>query len=87
MVDRDGKPYRELPAAFLYRTRYLADCTCRPQPWEEEAAARHRAFAQAPRQQSAARQRRLTAQAAVASRRLPVGAGPCAVNDNPMFRG
>jgi hypothetical protein len=27
MVDRDGKPYRELPAAFLYRTRYLADCT------------------------------------------------------------
>ena len=47
MVDRDGKPYRELPAAFLYRTRYLADCTCRPQPWEEEAAARHRAFSQA----------------------------------------
>ena len=87
MVDRDGKPYRELPAAFLYRTRYLADCTCRPQPWEEEAAARHRAFSQAaPRQQSAARQRRLTPQPAVASRRLPVAA-PCAVNDNPMFRG
>jgi Protein of unknown function (DUF2865) len=47
MRDRDGNPYRELPAAFLYRTRYLADCTCRPQPWEEEAAVRHRAFAAA----------------------------------------
>lgn len=47
MVDRAGKPYRLLPAAFLYRSRYLADCTCRPQPWEEEAAARHRAFSQA----------------------------------------
>jgi hypothetical protein len=46
MIDREGKYYRALPAAYLYRTRYSADCTCRPQPWEEEAAARHRAFAE-----------------------------------------
>lgn len=44
MVDLDGRPYRKLPAAFLYRTQYLADCTCRPHPWEEEALARHRSY-------------------------------------------
>jgi hypothetical protein len=47
MVDRDGNPYRQLPAACLYRSRNLAECTCRPQPWEEDAAARYRVFADA----------------------------------------
>lgn len=45
MVDLDGRPYRKLSTAFLYRTHYVTDCTCRGQPWEEEALARHRAYA------------------------------------------
>jgi len=46
MVDLDGRPYRKLSTAFLYRTHYVTDCTCRGQPWEEEALARHRAYAE-----------------------------------------
>jgi hypothetical protein len=45
MVDLDGHPYRKLSTAFLYRTQYVADCTCRGHPWEEEALARHRSYA------------------------------------------
>jgi hypothetical protein len=44
LVDLEGRPYRNLSVAFLYRTRYVADCTCRARPWEEEALARHRAY-------------------------------------------
>jgi hypothetical protein len=44
LVDLDGRPYRKLATAFLYRTQYIADCTCRGHPWEEEARARHRAY-------------------------------------------
>jgi hypothetical protein len=46
MVDLDGKPYAKLATAFLYRTQYVADCTCRGQPWEAETLARHRAYAE-----------------------------------------
>jgi hypothetical protein len=48
MVDLEGQPYRALPTAYLYRARYVADCRCRAQPWDEEALARHRAYAEAP---------------------------------------
>jgi Protein of unknown function (DUF2865) len=44
LVDLEGRPYRKLATAFLYRTQYVADCTCRGQPWEEEARTRHRAY-------------------------------------------
>jgi hypothetical protein len=47
MVDLQGRRYRDHPQAFLYRTEYLADCTCRSHPWEAEALARHRAYATA----------------------------------------
>lgn len=47
MVSLDGRPYTVLPAAFLFRTRYDASCTCKPHPWEQEALARHRAYADA----------------------------------------
>jgi hypothetical protein len=47
MVGLDGKPYSALKSAFLFRTNYDAACTCKPQPWSQEALARHRAFADA----------------------------------------
>ena len=47
MVDLDGKPYTALKSAFLFRTKYDAACTCKPQPWSKEALARHRAYADA----------------------------------------
>jgi hypothetical protein len=50
MVDLDGRPYRSLPTAFLHRARYVADCTCRGNPWDEASVAQHRAYAEAPKQ-------------------------------------
>jgi hypothetical protein len=47
MVDLKGRPYRKLPTAFLYRSKYVANCTCRGNPWEQDALARHRAYAEA----------------------------------------
>lgn len=47
MVDLDGRPYRSLPTAFLHRAQYVADCTCRGNPWDEASVARHRAYAEA----------------------------------------
>ena len=46
MVDLDGRRYRNLPTAFLHQTQYVADCTCRGNPWDEAALARHRAYAE-----------------------------------------
>jgi hypothetical protein len=47
MIDLKGDRYRDHPNAFLYRTEYIADCTCRGQPWDEEAVARHRSYGEA----------------------------------------
>jgi Protein of unknown function (DUF2865) len=46
-VDLQGQPYRKLDTAFRYRTEYDASCTCRGNPWDEAALARHRAYAEA----------------------------------------
>ena len=46
-VDLQGQPYRKLATAFRYRNEYDASCTCRGNPWDEEALARHRAYAEA----------------------------------------
>lgn len=45
MEDLDGKPYKKLPTAFLYRATYNAQCTCRPHPWQQEALDRHKLYA------------------------------------------
>jgi hypothetical protein len=37
MIDFDGQPYSGLEHAFRYRTEYVADCKCKPDPWSEEA--------------------------------------------------
>ncbi len=49
MVSVSGQPYTALDTAFLFRTKYDAACTCKPHPWEQEALAKHRAFADAQR--------------------------------------
>jgi hypothetical protein len=45
-VDLEGKRYADLPNAFKHRTEYVANCTCRGNPWDAEALARHRAYAE-----------------------------------------
>lgn len=45
-VDLDRKRYADLPNAFKHRTEYVANCTCRGNPWDAEALARHRAYAE-----------------------------------------
>lgn len=46
MHDSRGQPYSALKTAFLFRTNYDESCTCKPHPWEQQAVARHRAFAE-----------------------------------------
>jgi Protein of unknown function (DUF2865) len=53
MIDLNGRLYRSLPSALLHRTQFVADCTCRGNPWDEAALARHRAYADAARLKSA----------------------------------
>jgi hypothetical protein len=50
MVDLDGRPYRSLPTAFLHRAQYVADCTCRGNPWDEASVAQHRVYAETAKQ-------------------------------------
>ncbi len=57
MVDLQGRPYRDHPQAFLYRTEYIADCRCRGHPWEEEAMTRHRSYAETARSKASAASR------------------------------
>jgi Protein of unknown function (DUF2865) len=45
MQDLQGKPYRQLRTAFLYRTEYVADCKCKAHPWEQQARDQHRVYA------------------------------------------
>jgi hypothetical protein len=44
MVDLAGRPYRDLPTAFLYRTEYVASCKCQPEPWDAASLDRHRSY-------------------------------------------
>jgi len=45
MVDLQGRPYKKLRTAFRYAQQYVAQCKCRPDPWEQAAHARHRMYA------------------------------------------
>jgi hypothetical protein len=47
MKDLEGRPYDKLENASRHQREYVADCTCRGNPWDEEALARHRAYAEA----------------------------------------
>jgi Protein of unknown function (DUF2865) len=45
MVDLDGQRYVNLAAAFRFRDAYVANCTCRGNPWDPEELARHAEYA------------------------------------------
>ena len=45
MEDLDGRAYKKLQTAFLFRTKYDAQCKCRPHPWEEASTDRHKTYA------------------------------------------
>ncbi|MEW5963574.1 MAG: DUF2865 domain-containing protein [Pseudomonadota bacterium] len=51
MEDLSGRPYSELKTAFLYRTEYVPSCSCKAQPWEQEALDKHRVYALAQSEQ------------------------------------
>ena len=44
MVDMGGRPYAQMPNAFLYRKTLVQGCTCKPAPWSAETAARHQGY-------------------------------------------
>jgi hypothetical protein len=46
MIDLTGLAYSALPNAFRYRKTLVEGCSCRPQPWSEAEAERHRDYAQ-----------------------------------------
>lgn len=47
MTDLQGKSYSELPNANRAQKEYVADCTCRSNPWDPQEIARHQAYADA----------------------------------------
>jgi Protein of unknown function (DUF2865) len=49
MRDENGRYYRDLKTAFVYRTFYVESCKCRAHPWEPAAQARHAAYARGTR--------------------------------------
>lgn len=44
MMDLRGQAYARLKTAFLFQSTYTPSCTCRPQPWDTQAAERHRIY-------------------------------------------
>ena len=40
-VGLDGQRYSNLPNALRYRTEFVKDCRCKPEPWSEEAKAEY----------------------------------------------
>ena len=45
MEDLEGKAYKKLQTAFLFRTKYDAQCKCKAHPWEEVSLNRHKTYA------------------------------------------
>jgi hypothetical protein len=45
MTDLTGFAYASLPNAFKYRRTFVQGCQCKPEPWSEAEAQRHRAYA------------------------------------------
>jgi uncharacterized protein DUF2865 len=43
-VDLKGEAYAKLPNAFRFQASYVADCTCRGNPWDQESIARHQTY-------------------------------------------
>lgn len=47
MVDLDGNRYDALEFAYLYRTKYVHSCQCKPLPWSATEQFRHASYAEA----------------------------------------
>lgn len=45
MRDLDGKPYKKLKTAFLYRKQFVPSCRCKAEPWSDAEQARHDEYA------------------------------------------
>ena len=45
MRDLKGQRYSSLKTAFLYRTKYVKEASCKPKPWSAEAKAEHAVYA------------------------------------------
>ncbi len=45
MRDLKGRRYSSLKTAFLYRTKYIKEASCKPKPWSAEAKAKHAVYA------------------------------------------
>ncbi len=45
MIDVKGKRYASLENAFLYRTKYVKEASCKPKPWSAESKAVHKQYA------------------------------------------
>lgn len=45
MEDLDGRAYKKLKNAFLFKTKYEASCKCRPEPWDQASLDRHKSYA------------------------------------------
>jgi hypothetical protein len=60
MRDLKGNPYLSLPTAMLYRTQYIADCTCRDTPADQAAPQQHNVNADESADPSATRKAKRT---------------------------
>jgi len=58
----DGPAYPNLENAFRFRREYVAECTCRANPWDEASTARHRAYAEAAKGETTVAQKSPSAQ-------------------------
>jgi hypothetical protein len=58
-----GTAYASLPNAFKYRQSLVSNCACKPEPWSDAEAERHRGYART-ETWSAAKRGRATSRAA-----------------------
>ena len=79
MVDLRGQPYRQLSKAFLYRTEYVPQCRCKPNPWDAEAQERHRMYALAAAKRKGSKQAAAELDALTAKMKLDRSARPAQV--------
>ena len=73
MVDLKSVPYTQFKNALRYRTEYVKDCTCRGNPWDPEAIARHRAYAEAAKRAPEKAGLDNKKQSDIAKRKAPMG--------------
>lgn len=79
MVDLRGQPYKQLSTAFLYRTQYVPQCRCKPNPWDAEAQERHRMYALAAAKRKGSKQAAAELDALTAKMKLDRSARPAQV--------